>query len=166
MEINAGRFTADAQGDFVVFLIGMRFNRLLKVRKWMPVALAMPKMLKVLDDHPELGCLGHQEWLGRTTILVMYWQDFEALDRFARAKDLPHLEPWRHFNRMIGKSGDVGIWHETYKVRADEYEAMYGNMPAFGLAKATSAIPAGRKGQTAATRIGAATTDQPAVPGY
>jgi Domain of unknown function (DUF4188) len=166
MEINAGRFTADAKGDFVVFLIGMRFNRLLKVRKWMPVALAMPKMLKVLDDHPELGCLGHQEWLGRTTILVMYWQDFGALDRFARAKDLPHLEPWRQFNRIIGKSGDVGIWHETYKIRAGEYEAMYGNMPAFGLAKATSVVPAGHKGQTAAARIGATTTDQPAVPGY
>ena len=72
MEINAGRFTADAKGDFVVFLIGMRFNRLLKVRKWLPVALAMPKMLKALDNHPELGCLGHHEWLGRTTILVMY----------------------------------------------------------------------------------------------
>lgn len=166
MEINAGRFTADAKGDFVVFLIGMRFNRLLKVRKWLPVALAMPKMLKALDNHPELGCLGHHEWLGRTTILVMYWQDFEALDRFARAKDLPHLEPWRQFNRIIGKSGDVGIWHETYKVRAGEYEAMYGNMPTFGLAKATSVVPTGRKGQTAAARIGATTTDQPAVPGY
>jgi Monooxygenase af470-like len=166
MEINAGRFTADAEGDFVVFLIGMRFNRLLKVRKWTPVARAMPKMLKVLDDHPELGCLGHQEWLGRTTILVMYWRDFEALDRFARAKDLPHLEPWRQFNRVIGKSGDVGIWHETYKVRAGKYEAMYGNMPAFGLAKATSVVPAGRKRQTAAARIGATTTDEPAVPGY
>ena len=96
----------------------------------------------------------------------MYWQDFGALDRFERARALPHLEPWRQFNRVIGKSGDVGIWHETYKVRAGEYEAMYGNMPAFGLAKATSVVPAGRKGQTAAARIGATTTDEPAVPGY
>lgn len=166
MEINAGRFTADAEGDFVVFLSGMRFNRLLKVRKWLPIVLAMPKMLKALEDHPELGCLGRQEWLGRTAILVMYWRDFEALEHFARAKDLPHLEPWRQFNRVIGKSGDVGIWHETYKVRAGEYEAMDSNMPEFGLARATSVVPAGRKGQTAAECIGTRAADEPAVPGY
>ena len=166
MEINAGRFTADAEGDFVVFLIGMRFNRLLKARKWLPVALAMPKMLKVLDSHPELGCLGHQEWLGRTTILVMYWRDFEALDRFARAKDLPHLEPWRQFNRAIGKSGDVGIWHETYKVRAGEYECVYVNMPRVGLAAAAEHVPIGSTGQSAASRIGVADVDQPALTPY
>lgn len=56
MEVNAGRFTADVKGDFVVFLIGMRFNRPLKVRQWRPVLRAMPQMLQVLDGHPELGC--------------------------------------------------------------------------------------------------------------
>jgi hypothetical protein len=79
---------------------------------------------------------------------------------------LPHLEPWRQFNRAVGKSGDVGIWHETFKVKANEYEALYGNMPTFGLAKATSLVPVGRKAQTAAARIGAAPTDEPAVAPY
>jgi hypothetical protein len=166
MAVNAGRFTADVEGDFVAFLIGMRFNHPLKVRKWLPIALAMPKMLKVLDDHPELGCLGYHQWIGRTTILVQYWRDFESLDRFARDKDLPHLEPWRHFNRAVGKSGDVGIWHETFKVKANEYEALYGNMPTFGLAKATSLVPVGRKAQTAAARIGAVSSDEPVVTPY
>ena len=32
--------------------------------------------------------------------------------------------------------GDIGIWHETFRVRAGEYEAIYGNMPRFGLAAA------------------------------
>ena len=32
MTVHPGRFTADIEGDFVVFLIGMRFNRPLKVR--------------------------------------------------------------------------------------------------------------------------------------
>ena len=41
--IENGRHTADIQGDFVVFLIGMRFNRLLKVHKWWPVFAAMPE---------------------------------------------------------------------------------------------------------------------------
>jgi Domain of unknown function (DUF4188) len=162
----AGRFTAQADDGFVVFLIGMRFNRPWKVRQWWPVASAMPKMLRVLDQRPELGCLGHEQWIGRTTLLLQYWRDFDSLDRFSRDKDLPHLEPWRRFNRAIRDGGDVGIWHETYQVRAGEYEAIYGNMPAFGLAAATVHVPVARKGQAAAARIGASTADQPTLDPY
>jgi Domain of unknown function (DUF4188) len=53
-------------------LIGMRFNHPLRIRKRLPVATAMPKMLKVLSRHPELGCLGFQQRFGRTTVLVQY----------------------------------------------------------------------------------------------
>ena len=102
------------------------------------------------------------QWFGRTTILVQYWRDFDSLDRFARDRDLPHLEAWRRFNRAVRASGDVGIWHETFRVRAGEYEAVYGNMPVFGLAAAATHLPATRKGNTAAARIGASTTDEPA----
>jgi hypothetical protein len=83
-EVQRGRFTADIDGDFVIFLIGMRFNHPLRIRKWWPVATAMPRMLKVLSRHPELGCLGFQQWFGRTTILVQYWPDLDSLNRFAR----------------------------------------------------------------------------------
>jgi hypothetical protein len=38
-----GRYAAQIEGDFVVFLIGLRFNRLLRVDKWMRVTQAMPK---------------------------------------------------------------------------------------------------------------------------
>lgn len=166
MRVHTGRFTADAEGDFVVFLIGMRFNKPWKVHKWWPVFIAMPKMLRALDQDPELGCLGHQQWFGRTIILVQYWRSFEDLDRFARDKELPHLEPWRRFNRAVRSSGDVGIWHETYKVRAGEYEAVYGNMPVFGLAAAMNHVPVGQKAQSAAGRIDATATDDPAVEPY
>jgi Monooxygenase af470-like len=40
--VNRGRFTARVDGEFVVFLIGMRINRPWKVRQWLPVARAMP----------------------------------------------------------------------------------------------------------------------------
>ena len=63
-------------------------------------------------------------------------------------------------------SGDVGIWHETFRVRAGEYEALYGNMPVFGLAAAARHLPTARKANTAAARIGASTTDEPAVETY
>jgi hypothetical protein len=88
-EVQAGRYTADIEGDFVVFLIGMRFNHPLRVRTWLPVETAMPKMLKVLSRHPELDCLGFQQWFGRTTIMVQHWRDFDSLDRFAGIKTCP-----------------------------------------------------------------------------
>ncbi|MCL2586412.1 MAG: DUF4188 domain-containing protein [Streptosporangiales bacterium] len=166
MKVNNGRFTADIDGDFVVFLIGMRFNHPLRVRGWWPVASAMRPMIRELARHPELGCLGTSLWVGRTTLTVQYWRDFTSLDRFSKNRDLPHLEAWRRFNRAIRDSGEVGIWHETYKVRAGEYETVYSNMPAFGLAAAAQHVPASRKGHTSAARIGASSSDEPAVEPY
>jgi hypothetical protein len=166
MDVQRGRFTADIEGDFVVFLIGMRFNHPLRVHKWWPVFTAMPTMIRALHQHPELGCLGTQNWIGRTTLLLQYWRDFDSLNQFARDKDLPHLEPWRRFNRAVRDSGDVGIWHETFRVRAGEYEAIYGNMPVFGLAAASRSLPVGRKAESAAARIGASATDEPVVEPY
>src|SRR5882724_7566093 len=51
------RVCAEMDGGFVVFLIGMRVNRPWKIWKWLPVAIAMPKMLIELANQPELGLL-------------------------------------------------------------------------------------------------------------
>jgi Domain of unknown function (DUF4188)/Acetyltransferase (GNAT) family len=49
----AGRFTAQMDGPFVVFLIGMRVNRLLAVHQWLPVARAMgPKAVSASGTRP------------------------------------------------------------------------------------------------------------------
>ena len=55
--IERARVAAKMDGEFVVFLIGMRFNRIWKIGSWWPVVTAMPRMLRELDQHPELGCL-------------------------------------------------------------------------------------------------------------
>ena len=88
------------------------------------------------------------------------------LEAFARDQDDPHLEPWRNYWRRVGKSDRTGIWHETFKVRAGEYEAVYGNMPAFGLAAAAGHAPVGRLKNSAAARIGASDADEPVVDPY
>ena len=62
------RMIARLDGDFVVFLIGMRFNQPLRVDKWLPIFLSMPRMLRSLGQHPELGLLRTQAWFGRTTL--------------------------------------------------------------------------------------------------
>jgi hypothetical protein len=164
-----GRYTADLEGDFVVFIIGMRFNKPWKVHKWLPVFLAMRPMLKRLDADAAKGLLGARfAWIGGPAS-IQYWRDFQALEGFARDRTDPHLPAWRRFNRAVGASGDVGIWHETYQVKAGAYEVVYGNMPRSGLAAARTAqhVPVGRKGLSAARRIGARETDEAAdVPAY
>lgn len=47
------RMTARMDGSFVVFLIGMRINKPLQVNKWMPGAMAMPRMIRELEQKPE-----------------------------------------------------------------------------------------------------------------
>ena len=51
-QVVAQRMTADVDGEVVVFLIGMRINRFWKIHKWLPVALAMPRMLRELRGGP------------------------------------------------------------------------------------------------------------------
>lgn len=153
-KVHPGRFTADVDEDVVVFVIGMRINRPWKLRKWLPVFTAMPKMLAHLESHPEKGLLGYHLSLLPSPITVQYWRSFEDLERFARDTDDPHLEPWRRYNRVIGKSGDVGVWHETYKISPDRCESIYANMPVVGLAAATSHVPVAGRGEAAAERMG------------
>ena len=140
-KIHRARMTARIDGEVAVFLIGMRINRVWKIHKWLPVALAMPRMVKELAAAPEYGFLGAEQWFGNPTVMVQYWRSFEHLERYAKDRSAQHLPAWAAFNRAIASRGDVGIWHETYRVRPGDYECVYNNMPAFGLAKATVAVP-------------------------
>ncbi len=151
--INTTRLTAEMDGEFVVFLIGMRINRLWKIHKWLPVAQAMPRMLKELAALPDSGLLASEMWFGRTTLMVQYWQSFEQLNRYAQNRDAEHLPAWSAFNRRIGTGGDVGIWHETYLIAPGQHESVYVNMPTFGLSKAGRAVKATGKRKSAAGRI-------------
>lgn len=132
--INARRM-ARIDGEFVVFVIGMRINRWWKFGQWMRVGMAMPKMIKELEEHPELGYLGGETWIGRTFLMVQYWRSSEQLLAFAKDKERTHMPAWKDFYKRVGTNGDVGIWHETYKSRPGDYEAIYVNMPKFGLGK-------------------------------
>ncbi len=163
-QIYPGRYTAEIDGEIVVFLIGMRINKPLRVRAWLPVFLAMPRMLTSLLRDPDSGLLGARSYLGPHPLVVQYWRSFDDLNRFARDGRASHLAAWRKFNQVVGASGDVGIWHETYLVPASSAECIYANMPVFGLAAATRHVPVGTGRQTAAARVGATAADEPAMP--
>lgn len=148
------RITAKIEGPFVVFLIGMRINKFWKFGKWWPVAMAMPKMLKELYADKSSGFLGGHSWFGRTTIMIQYWSSFEQLEKYARNPDKQHFPAWVAFNKKIKSNGDVGIWHETYKVQPGQYETIYNNMPEFGLGKAAQNIDVGEGNDAAGQRMG------------
>jgi len=150
-----GRYTAQIEGPFVVFIIGMRVNALWKVGKWWPVARAMPRMLEELLAHRELGLLHAQPFVyWRGAALVQYWRSFEQLEQFARDPSLTHLDAWRRFNKAVGADGSVGIWHETYLVQDGQHESVYGNMPRMGLARAGQHESISKKRDTAKRRLG------------
>lgn len=151
--IRQGRSTAEADGEVTVFLIGMRFNKPWQVHRWLPVFVAMPRMLAHLGQHPEVGMLAQHSWLGRTTLLLTYWESAEHLQRFASDRDAPHLEPWRRFQRRVAAAGSVGIYHETYVTRPGEREVVYVDMPVFGLAAATRSVPVADDQRTARQRL-------------
>jgi hypothetical protein len=151
--LHAERMTSRPQGEFALFLIGMRINKLLRLHKWAPVAEAMPRMLRELYSQPELGFLSHEMWFSRTIILVQYWRSVEQLIEYAKARNAHHLPAWQSFNKAVGTDGSVGIWHETYRVQTGAYENVYVNMPAFGLGKVGPLVEARGGLQSAVGRM-------------
>lgn len=152
--LNKNRITATSDKDFVVFLIGMRINNWFAIHRWLPVFLAMGKMLPELYKNPGLGFKSYEMGFGRTIILIQYWESIEKLIDYAKAKDSEHLPAWKAFNKMAIKSSAVGIWHETYVIDKSKTENIYVNMPPFGFGKVGSIQPAQGNRNSAAQRLG------------
>ena len=154
-----GSYTTDNDEEVVVFLIGMRINKRWAFGKWLPVFNAMPPMIRELyENKEELGFLSMESFFGlRTTLMITYWRSTD--DLLAYAKGQKHLTAWREFNKKVRDNGAVGIYHETYSVPSRSYEAFYGNMPLYGLAKArdhrliTSDIRSARKRLTGVRKV-------------
>ncbi len=144
------RMNARLEGDFVVFLIGMRVNQWAKIHCWLPVLRSMGKMLKELEGNPQLGLLHHEAF---PFLIVQYWRSMDHLVDYAKNKDAEHLPAWKAFNQKIAREASVGIWHETYLASAGTYENIYVNMPAFGLGKAGALMPVSGKGESASARM-------------
>ena len=86
--------------------------------------------------------------------MVQYWRSFEQLEAYARRSDQRHWPAWTAFNRSLGASrGDVGIWHETYRIHAGDYETIYSGMPPFGLGKVGRLVPASGRLEAARGRL-------------
>ncbi|MCX5384938.1 DUF4188 domain-containing protein [Streptomyces sp. NBC_00083] len=153
-----GRTTAAVEGDAVVLLIGMRVNHFWAVHQWVPVGLAMLRMLRELSKDRSHGHLGHVLLTAspRTYYVVQYWESKEKLYAYAHSPDMFHHRAWAILNRKErrgGMRGHVGLWHETYIAPEGCYESIYADMPPFGLAAATGVLPIESRGRRAKDRL-------------
>ncbi|MGW2720929.1 DUF4188 domain-containing protein [Streptomyces sp. NPDC001492] len=153
-----GRTTADAEGDVVVLLIGVRVNHFWAVHQWLPVMWSMFRMLGELARDRDRGLLGHVMLTAspRTYYVVQYWESKEKLYDYAHSPQMFHHKAWAVINRKekAGKARQhVGLWHETYVVPEGAYESIYFDMPAFGLAGAHGQVPLERRGRYAKNRF-------------
>ncbi|MET3728281.1 hypothetical protein ABID52_001862 [Fictibacillus halophilus] len=150
--IHKGRYVAEVKGDFVVFVIGMRVNKIFSFTKWITVFKAMGPMIRELYQNPEIGFLHtefHFSW--RRVTLIQYWKSFDQLEAYAHGQT--HLVAWKAFNKNIGNDGSVGVFHESYNIVNHGAEAIYNNMPTTGLGKAFSVASVTKETQSARERM-------------
>lgn len=145
------RMTVALDQDPVVFLIGMRVNAWWKPWRWIPVALAMGRMLRELKAQPEAGLLGVIS--SGPGVMVQYWRSVEDLQRYASSRDGQHYPAWAAFNKALKDAGDVGIWHETYHVPRSRVECVYHHMPPIGLSAFSPRVEATGRRARASGRL-------------
>src|SRR5699024_5226366 len=100
----------------------------------------------------ELGFLSMENFFGlRTTVMIQYWRSMDDLLTYARGKK--HLTAWRDFNRKVGDNKAVGIYHESYQVKRENYESVFANMYFHGLSKILTLYPITNDLKCAKTRM-------------
>lgn len=140
-EIFEGRFTAKTNQQFVVFLVGMRINKLRSIFKCLPLFRRFVAMVYQLKANKSHGLLGAKRWFAwREIMYIQYWDSLESLEKFAQSKEGAHIQAWREYNLMFAKSAELGIWHEKYLLDAEQVDCVYSNMPRIGLAAAMQQV--------------------------
>src|SRR4051812_26585223 len=137
-----GRWTAELDGDFVVFMIGAMVHDPAGAGEASGLLFAMVEMLDELEAAPSHGLLGYtRHGEPGSGVIVQYWRSFDALESYARNPGARHAPVWRAWNRLASEDRQsAGIWHETFLVSAGNYEAIYQNMPLTGLQRAGRAL--------------------------
>jgi hypothetical protein len=155
MDIKSGRWTAQVDGDFVVFLIGAELRDPSQAGPAGELLVAMIDMLAELEQDPSKGLLGYQVFGALGGVIVQYWRSFEALEAYAKNPDAKHAPVWRAWNQLAeAERASAAIWHETFQVSAGKYEAVYQNMPVTGLQKAGTPVTVTEARASARQRMG------------
>lgn len=138
-DIFPGRYTAEFKDTIIVFVIGMRVNRLFALHKWLlPTFNTLRLWIHVKTNPPKGYLYGYLYLYCRGIGMMQYWHDFTALETFSHDKNQPHYKAWSQLALQTESDKTFGYWHETYEINPNRTEAIYGSMPRFGLAAASN----------------------------
>lgn len=133
--INRERMAAEIDGEYVIYINGMRLNKLRALPKYLRAGLKAGKMFEQLEADPDSGFLGYiPAYMGlRCGAAIQYWRSLEDIKRFAQDPDGVHVPAWQWYNEEVGTNGELGFWAELYVVEDGTFETFYRNMPPIGL---------------------------------
>ena len=101
------RVSGEIEGEFVLFLIGVRLNKPWKLN-WLPLLGQCRVCARNSTKSPNLGMMHYRVHFGfPNTMVVQYWRSFEQLTAYAQDRIQLHLPAWSAFNKAISNNGDV-----------------------------------------------------------
>ena len=155
-----GRYAAKIEGDFCVFHIGVALNGLIPSKEMKKIGDAFDAMTRELEADPEkYGYLGSENYVSTNpstdvALTVQYWRSREHLNAYAREHMAEHFPAMLWSSQIMKQSAHCGFYHESFTVRAGDYEAVYINCPRVLLGKAAMLVPATGRNRTARGRLG------------
>eukprot|EP00656_Telonema_subtile_P057833 TRINITY_DN9608_c0_g1_i1.p1 TRINITY_DN9608_c0_g1~~TRINITY_DN9608_c0_g1_i1.p1 ORF type:complete len:302 (-),score=69.30 TRINITY_DN9608_c0_g1_i1:379-1284(-) len=141
-----GKWCPQVEGDFLVLMIGIVPHSLWAFWRWMPIVRGMVNMSKDLQTNADSGFLGYEVYVGLQPMIVQYWRSFDHM------KKCPAPE-WASLAQSATGDSSLGVWHETYVIKAGDYEGVYSNMPPYGLGKVGKCVEAKGQFEKAASRL-------------
>lgn len=137
------RMAAEIDGEYVVYVNGIRLNELRALPRYLHASLEAGRMFRRLEADPDSGFLGYlPAYMGlRSGAAIQYWRSLEDIRRFAHDPDGPHVPAWRWYNEEGGTDGGLGFWAELYVVKDGSFETFYRNVPPTGLGEHGSLVP-------------------------
>ncbi|WP_435194658.1 monooxygenase family protein [Natronomonas sp. EA1] len=130
--LSTGRHVADTDGDFVIYINGMRLNTLRALPRWIRASRETAKIFKRLEADPDSGFLGyHPAFMGLPKgAAIQYWRSLEDLRRFANDPGDLHVPAWLWYNET--DDGGLGFWAELYVIEAGNCETFYRSIEPTG----------------------------------
>ena len=134
---------AEIDGEYVVYINGMRLNKLRALPNYLRAGLEAARMFERLEADPDSGFLGYlPAYVGlRSGAAIQYWRSLEDVRRFARDPDGPHVPAWRWYDEGVSDGGGLGFWAELYVVKEGSFETFYRNVPPTGLGEHGRLVP-------------------------
>lgn len=134
---------AEIDGGYVVYINGMRLNKLRALPKYLRTRRKAGKMFEQLEADPESGFLGYlPAFMGlRSGAAIQYWRSLDDIRWFAQDPDGVHVPGWQWYNEEVGNNGELGFWAELYVVKDGSFETFYRNVPPIGLGEHGTLVP-------------------------